>query len=237
MWMDLKEKAVCAGGNCSFRQDGGHLTLACARISEAARLLSAVGGIKNHGAVELLHTLNGCHIIDQPIVAEKRAPLGNHNFFVLAGTDLFHGILHLGWGQKLALLYIYGPAGAGAGTKQIRLSAQKSRHLQAIDNFGYHRGLGWFVHVGYDRHTGLAADFGKNLETLFKTRASKAGYAGAIGLVKAGLENYAYSGAPANIEKSLCDIQTTVAVLNDAGASDYEHRAGQADFDYVLDGG
>ena len=79
--MNFDKKAVRAGCDCRFGKYWSHFPSACAGIAESAGLLGAVGGIVNNRITQLLHLLNGCHVVDQPIVTEKCAPFCKSYFF------------------------------------------------------------------------------------------------------------------------------------------------------------
>src|SRR5438128_538088 len=93
--MTLDKQAIDAGRDGRSRQQRGVLWISAAGISQAAGLLRRMGCIENHRHAERFHHRNAGEIIDEAVVSEKGAALGEHHFRVAHRANFLHRIAHL----------------------------------------------------------------------------------------------------------------------------------------------
>ena len=96
------------------------------------------------------------HVDHQIVVAEGAAALGQHDFRIPGGRDLFRGQTNILRRDELAFLDIHDAAGAAGFDQKIRLAAQEGRDLQDVDGLGGFRGLRRLVDVGKHGESGIA---------------------------------------------------------------------------------
>ena len=117
-------------------------------LPKSARLLHAVRRVEHHRHAESLHLRNGPHVVHQPAVAEKRAPLAENHILAAGGGELVDHVPHVAGGQELGFFHMHRPAGCGRRHEQIGLPAQERGNLQQIANLGHRSGLMRFVDIG-----------------------------------------------------------------------------------------
>ena len=118
----LDKERVCSGSNGGFCQDWRQLGAASGGVCEAAGLLGAVRGVKDHRTAELLHDADSGHVVYEPIVSEESSPFGEHYFFIACGADFPDDVFHFEGREKLSLFDVYRTVSACAGSEQVGLS-------------------------------------------------------------------------------------------------------------------
>ena len=79
------------------------------------------------------------HVVDQPAVAEERAPFAEQDIAAAGGFELADDVPHVARGEELGLFDVDGPAGAGGRDQQIGLPGEKGGNLQQVADLGRRR--------------------------------------------------------------------------------------------------
>ena len=169
--MRLEEQAVDAQGGGGPGQRLDHRPVAAGGRAQAARLLDAVGGVEDHRRAEGLHLGDGPHVVDQPAVAEERAPLAQQDVAAAARLQFADDVLHVPRRQELALLHVYRPAGRRRGQQQIGLPGEEGGDLQQVADLGHRRRLVRLVDVGGHRQAGRFLHAPQNGQPALQARA------------------------------------------------------------------
>jgi hypothetical protein len=220
--MAFEEEAIDAGGDGGAGQQGGILRIAAALGALAGGLLRAVGDVENHGIAEVFHDRQAGEIVDQAVVAEECAALGQQDLVVSCGFDFFDGIFHFGRRHELAFFHVDPPAGRATGEEQIGLAGQKCGDLKDIDDFRGGGGLRGFVNVREHGHAGFALYFFEDFQTFIEAWPAESVFAGAIGFVEAGFENVSEAELVANLFDPGGDEQAKRFGFDHAWAADHE---------------
>ena len=223
--MDFHEQHVDAQCRGGARQMRHKLPLASGPASLPARHLHAVGGVENQGVAQLAHLRQAAEIDHQCIVAEAGAALGQQYVSRTAGFQLAHHVPHVPWREELALLHVDGPARAGGGQQQVRLTAEEGRDLQHVHDLCHGCRLIAFVHVRQHRHANLVLDALQNLEPDVHRVAAEGINGGPVGLVERRLENQRDAQAVADLANAGSHLEGKVFGLDNARAADQRQRA------------
>ena len=141
-----------------------------------SRLLHRVGRVENDRRAGLArHDRQRPHVVDEGVVAEARAALGQQHVARAGGVELGDDVLHVPRREELALLDIDRPAGAGGGDEKIGLAAQEGGDLQSVDGLGDGGALAALVDVGDDRQAELLADLGEDRQRRLEPDAARGG--------------------------------------------------------------
>ncbi len=108
-----------------------HRALAAAAVALAAGLLNAVRAVEEHGASERLHARDRRHVVDQPMIAERRSPLGQQQPVVAGGAGLGADLAHVLRREELRLLDVERLSGARGGDDEVGLAAEERRDSAA----------------------------------------------------------------------------------------------------------
>ena len=101
------------------------------------------------------HHFQPRHIVNQPLIAEERAALGQQDIVVAGLADFLDRKLHFLRRDELALLDVDAFAGLGARQQQIRLPAKKRRDLQDIRDLTDNAALLGRMNIGDRKSTRL----------------------------------------------------------------------------------
>ena len=102
------------------------------RSTKTARLLYAVGRIKNHGHTQVLHLGNRPHVVHQSTITKKCSPFTKQDIFAAGISQFGYDVLHVAWGHELGLFDIYRFACAGRCNQKICLAREKRGYLQQV---------------------------------------------------------------------------------------------------------
>ena len=116
---------------------------------------------------------NRAHVGHEIVVAERRAALGEQDFFRARAPGLVHHLAHFRRRQELALFDVHNLAGDGGGFNQIRLAAEERGDLQDVHDLARDGGLRFGVNVRQHRHAEFRADFAQNFQPRSRPGAAK----------------------------------------------------------------
>ena len=194
-----------------------------------------MGGVEDDRGVGLAHDRQRAHVRHQIVVAKTGATFtGHETVFRQAGLTrrcarLADHVLHVVRRQELALLDVDRPAGLRHGTDEVGLAAQESRRLQDVHDGGHLCNLVLGVNVGQQRQPEFAFDLGQDLKPGLNAGAAKGAVAGAIGLVKAALENERDAQLGGDFLQHAGSVHLQLLGLNDAGSGDQKEGLAQTD--------
>src|SRR5438105_1265282 len=117
-------------------EQGRILRIPARLLAQPSGLLRAVGDVEDHRVAEGFHDRQSSEVVDQAVVAEERAALGEQDVVVPARAHLLGRRLHFLWRHELALFDVDPSPGLSAGDQQIRLPREKRGHLEHVDNLG-----------------------------------------------------------------------------------------------------
>lgn len=229
--MDLHEKAVDTSRRRRARKSSGVFTLAAGTSSLAARQLKAVGHVENNWIAEGAHYRERPEVDDEIVIAECRAALGQHQFFVSRGGKLADNILHVPRRQKLALLHADRLAGIRCSDEKVRLPAKKGWYLDNIENFCGGPYLLDGMDVGNYRYSDLALDFCKQSQPLLNARSPERGNGCSVCLVEGTLEYKREAHRQADLLEPLGGMKDYLLILDHAGAGNNQWGIIAADRD------
>ena len=111
-----------------------------------------------------------------------------------------------------------------AAIEQVRLTAQKGRDLQDVDDLGDRRTLTDFVHIRDDRQAELFADFSEHRQRTFEPYAALAGKRGAVGLVEGRLVDETEPQTPGDLLQRRGRFQRVRTAFHLAWAGEHRDR-------------
>ena len=234
--MALEEQPVDAAGDRRAGQIGDHLPIAARAVAQAAGPLDAVGRVEDHRPAGARHDRQAAEVVDQRVIAERRAALGEEDPGATAGLDLGGDVGHVFGRQELPFLYVDDPAGLGAGDQQVGLPAQECGDLQHVQGLCRPFGLGRLVDVGDQRQPERRLDLGQDLEPFVHARSAKGRVGGPVRLVVARLEDQRHAELGADLLQDARDRQGPLAALDDAGPRQQEERMPLAHVDLAAPG-
>ena len=138
--------------------------------------------------------------------------------------ELGRDLLHVPRRQELALLDVDRAAGLGGGAQQVGLAAEEGGDLQHVDHLGHGLALPALVDVGQHRQARGLLHLGQDLDALLQPDATRAGGAGAVGLVERALVDQRHAqlvGEPLELARHR---ERMVAALDGAGPGDQGQR-------------
>ncbi len=217
----FEEEAIDAAGcDGGAGEEGGELGVAAGLGALAGGLLGAVGDVEDDGDAEGFHDGQGGEIVDQAVVAEEGAALGEDYIFAAGAADFFDRVAHFLRRHELAFFYVDPLTGFGGGDQQIGLPRQKRGDLEDIDDLAGDGGLFGFVDVGQHRHAKLALHIGENFQAFVNPGAAEGGVARTIRLVEAGFEDVIQAELVADRFHTRADGEAKLARFDDTWAGD-----------------
>ena len=222
--VDFKKEAVNSGGDGRAREERNKLGLAAADAVGGGGLLHGVGGVEDDGG-ERAHDGQRAEIDDEVVVAKGCAALGEEDALVTCRADLLEPVAHVPGRDELALLDVNGAPSAASGDQQIGLTAEESGNLQDVDGFGGDFAVGRLMNVGEDRQTGVFGEAAKDASSFHEAGTTETLYAGAIGLVVAGLEDVGNAEIGRDALDGFGHFACVGFGLDNAGTGDQEEPA------------
>ena len=181
--------------------------------------------VENHRETGAFHDWNRAHVGDEIVVAERRAALGEQDFFCARPFGFFDDLAHFRRRKELSLFQIDDLAGDGGGFNQIRLAAEKRRNLQNVHDLTHDGGVRLIVNVGQHRHAEFGADLPEHAQAFVEARPAKGFGRRAVGLVEAGFENVEDTQSGAGFLQCAGDLQAQLFVFNHARSGDQKQPA------------
>ena len=158
--------------------------------------LQAVGDVEHHGDAQGPELGERPEVNDQVVIAEADPALGDEHPPVAGPRDLGDGVAHVRGGEELALLEVYGAAGAGGGGDQVGLAREERGDLEDVRHLRRRVHLRRLVDVGQDRHPVRLLHRPQHPQARLEAGAAERADGGAVGLVERRLEDVGDAEVP-----------------------------------------